>query len=311
MNKLREVKGAMGLKKMMKEVAGNIRPGKQEDEYIGGAKIPLKSIRASGIETWYNLGTKHKKDVQGKLRVRMNFIAKKPFAIASQEHRDLLKVLLHHEIELAKANKKVWNENLSELSEALVIQHQAQSELTRIDVAFAQWFVFVHFHQQHPISFEIFEHILGLLYPQILSKQLPHPEELNDFLESSKLLLHSCFNLVLKLHGESTDANLPKSFASALKVMSKLFTFGNSQVNFLTSKLYNWLSVDELKLGLRNVLDLAVTIGTNEYFEKNVKYEEWYKEDVMVQLKMFSGVVKLVKLDLQTAYGTYDKYFKE
>lgn len=311
MNKLLEVKGAKGFRKMVKEVAGNMKSGKQEDEYIGGAKIAMKSIPAFGTELWYDLGRKRKTKSQGKVRLKLNFSAKKSFQIASQEHRELLKILLHHELETAQAEKRRWSANLSELSETIIIQHHAQSELTRIDVAFAQWSVFAQFHQHFQLSFNIFEGILQALAKPIQTKNLAHFEELKGFWESTKIILPSCFDLVRKLHNKAGDTSLPKNLASALRLMSKLFTLGMPKMKFLEPNLYDWLNSEELKLGLRKVLDLAVTIGTDEYFESIVNYDDLKSEEVVVHLQVFSKVLQLVKLDLQTAYGTFDKTFVE
>lgn len=311
MNKLLEFKGAKGFRKMVKEVAGNIASGKQEDEYIGGAKISLKTIPAVGTENWYNLGKKRKSKPQGMIRLKINFSAKKSFQVASQEHRELLKILLHHELESAKIEKRRWSENLSELSETIIVQHHAQSELSAVDVAFAQWFVFVQFHQNYPLSFIIFERILLALAQPIKTKKLRHYEELKSFWESTKLLLPSIFNLVRTLHDKASDTTAPKNLSSALRIMARVITISPSKVNLTPPNLYEWLNSEESKLDLRSVLDLAVTIGTEEYFDSIVNYDDMSREDVVGQLQMLSKVLKLVKSDLQAAYGTYDKTFKE
>lgn len=310
-SKVLEVKGAKGFRKMVKEVAGNMTSGKQEDEYIGGAKISLKTIPAVGTENWFNIGKKRKSKPQGKIRLKINFSAKKSFQVASQEHRELIKILLHHELESARIEKRRWSENLSELSETLVIQHHAQSELSTVDVAFAQWFVFIQFHQHYPLSFVIFERILLALAQPIKTKNLSHYEELKSFWESTKLLLPSIFNFVRTLHDKANDTNLPKNLPSALRIMAKVIAISTPKINLLPSNLYEWLNSEELKLNLRSILDLAVTIGTEEYFDSIVNYDDMSREDVAGQLQMFSKVLKLVKADLQAAYGTHDKAFKE
>lgn len=99
MNKFFEVRGAKGFRKLMKEIAVTASAGKHDNEFVGCAKVPLKTIPAgNGLVMWYNLDKKGKTRTQGTIKVKLNFSSEKNDQVASQEHRNLLKILLYHEL---------------------------------------------------------------------------------------------------------------------------------------------------------------------------------------------------------------------
>ena len=51
MNKLFEVKGVRGLRKLMKEIAQTASTGKHDNELIGRTSIPLKVGRNSAVKS--------------------------------------------------------------------------------------------------------------------------------------------------------------------------------------------------------------------------------------------------------------------
>lgn len=102
LGKFMEVRGVKGIRKLVKEIAITASTGQHENEFIGRAAIPLKTIPASGMTMWYSLDKKNKMKRQGVLRIRLSFSSQKQPRVAAQEHQHLLKILLLHELETSK-----------------------------------------------------------------------------------------------------------------------------------------------------------------------------------------------------------------
>lgn len=314
MNKFFEVKGAKGFRKLMKEIAATASSGKHDNEFVGCAKVPLKTIPAAGLVMWYNLDKKGKTRTQGTIKIRLNFSSEKNDQVASQEHRHLLKILLYHELESSKVAHHWWSGKFSANAEMIITQHQAQSGLTDVDVAFAQWAVFTEVHQNHPLSFELFEKILDVLVRPIQTKKVSHNEELSIFWESTKRLLPSCFGIVRKLRKKvAGDANSLKLLSKALNIIAKVALLEPpDSTDLFPAHLYGWLvKKDAISWDIREAMTQAVTIGTEEYFDNIVDNDELISEDNEVRLQQLIKVIQLVRSDLQRAIEHYDKIFQE
>lgn len=314
MNKFFDVKGAKGFRKLMKEIASTASSGKHDNEFVGCAKVPLKTIPAAGLSMWYNLDKKGKTRTQGTIKVRLNFSSEKNDQVASQEHRHLLKILLYHELESSKVAHHWWSGKFSHMAETIITQHQAQSGLTDVDVAFAQWAVFCEVHQQHPLSFELFEKIIDVLIRPIQTKNVSHDEELSIFWESTKRLLPSCFGIVRKLRKKiAGDANALKHLTKALSIISKVALLEPPEsTDLFPEQYYGWLKRnEEISWDIREAMNQAVTIGTQEYFEGIVDNDELISEDNEVRLQQLIKVIQLVRSDLQRAIEHHDKAFQE
>lgn len=223
MNKFFEVKGAKGFRKLMKEIAQTASSGKHDNEFIGSAKVPLRSIPANGLVMWYNLDKKGKTRSQGTIKVRLNFSSEKNDQVAAQEHRHILKILLYHELESSQVAHYWWSGKFNQMAEAIILQHAAQSGLTDVDTAFAQWSVFSEVHQQHPLSFGLFENIIDVLIEPVQRKNVNCQEDLSLFWEATKRLLPSCFGIVRKLRKKlAGDSNALKHLTRALNIISKI-----------------------------------------------------------------------------------------
>jgi hypothetical protein len=315
MNKFFEVKGAKGFRKLMKEIAVTASSGKHDNEFVGSAKVPLKTVPASGLTMWYNLDKKGKTRTQGTIKVRLNFSSEKNDQVAAQEHRHLLKILLYYELEMSKVAQYWWAGKFNQMAELMITQHQAQSGLTDIDVAFAQWTVFTEVHQTHPLSFELFENILDILIRPIQNKSVSHEEELKLFWDATKRLLPSCFGIVRKLRKKlAGDANAMGHLTKALSIISKIAMLEPpSDFDLFPEQYYGWLKrIDSSSSwDIREAINQAVTIGTEEYYESIVDHNELNSDDNDVKLQQLIKIIQLVRSDLQRAIEHHDKIFQE
>lgn len=313
MNKFFDVKGAKGFRKLMKEIAVTASSGKHDNEFVGCAKVPLKTIPAAGLVMWYNLDKKGKTRTQGTIKVRLNFSSEKNDQVASQEHRHLLKILLYHELESSKVAHHWWSGKFSSLAETIITQHQAQSGLTDIDVAFAQWSVFTEVHQNHPLAFELFDRILDVLVRPIQTNTVSHSEELAIFWESTKRLLPSCFGIVRKLRKKlAGDSNSLKHLTKALSIISKIALLEPPEnTDLFPEQFYGWLKKEPTSWDIREAMNQAVTIGSEEYIESIIDHNELNSDDNEVRLHQLIKVIQLVRSDLQRAIEHHDKAFQE
>ncbi|CRK88354.1 CLUMA_CG002131, isoform A [Clunio marinus] len=314
MNKFFEIKGAKGFRKLMKEIATTASSGKHDNEFVGCSKVPLKTIPAAGLVMWYNLDKKGKTKTQGTIKVRLNFSSAKNDQVASQEHRHLLKILLYHELESSKVAHHWWSGKFSSLAETIITQHQAQSGLTDIDVAFAQWSVYCEVHQHHPLSFELFERIIDKLIKPIQTRNVTHEEEITIFFESTKRLLPSCFGIIRKLRKKlAGDANTLKHLTRVINIISKIATLEPTpSIDLFPEQYFGWLKkTGDLAVDIRDVMNQAVTIAAEEYFDGIVDQNELNSDDNESRLQQLIKVIQLVRSDLQRAIEHHDKVFQE
>lgn len=314
MNKFLDVKGAKGFRKLMKELASTATSGKHDNEFVGGAKVPLKTIPAAGLTMWYNLDKKGKLKSQGTIKVRLNFSSEKNDQVASQEHRNLLKILLYHELENSKVAHYWWNGKFNDNAETVITQHQAQSGLTEVDIAFAQWSSYSEVHEQHPLSFELFDKIIDILIRPIQQGTVSHEEEINIFWEATKRLLPSCFGVVRKLRKKlAGDLNATNHLTKALHIISKIAKLEPPEgFDLFPDQSYAWLKKSETNSwDIRGAIEQAVKIAVNEYFDGIVDQNELNSEDNEQRLKHCIEVIQLVRSDLQRAIEHQDQIFQE
>lgn len=137
----------------------------------------------------------------GRIKMKLNLSSEKTYrdAYASKDHRHLLKVILYHELEKSQVADYSWCGKFSENAEIIIAHHQAQSVLSHIEAAFAQWAVFTEVNQHYSLSLEMFDKILDVLVHPIQNMNVPHAEEINVFWESTRRLLPSCFGIIENL----------------------------------------------------------------------------------------------------------------
>lgn len=222
MNKIFDVKGVKGLRRLMKEMAVTATSGKHDNELVGRANIPLKTVPASGMVMWYSLDKKNKVKSQGLIKVRLNFSSEKNCHVASQEHRHLLRILLLHELETSKVAPFWWSGKFSAQGEAVLTQHSAQSGLHQTENALAQWSVFAGVHTNHPLAFGLFESILDKIV-RPLQLDSVSPDEIKIFWEGVKKLLPSCFAVIRKIRKKTAgDKGSVKTLTEVLNILSKI-----------------------------------------------------------------------------------------
>ena len=300
----------------MKEIAQTASSGKHDNEFIGSAKVPLRSIPASGLVMWYNLDKKGKTRSQGTIKVRLNFSSEKNDQVAAQEHRHVLKILLYHELETSQVAQYWWSGKFNQVAETIITQHAAQSGLTDIDTAFAQWSVFSEVHQQHPLSFELFENIIDILVEPVQRKNVNCQEDLSLFWEATKRFLPSCFGIVRKLRKKlAGESSAMKHLAKALNIISKIAMLEPPEdFDLFPEQFYGWLkrSNDSTTAwDIRETLNQAVTIGTEEYFENIIDHNELNSDDTDLRLQQLIKIIQLVRSDLQRAIEHHEKVFQE
>jgi len=147
---------------------------------------------------WYTLEKKSKSRCRGIVKLRLAFSAEHNAQVAAQEHRHLLRVLLLHELESEKIEKYCWHGRWSAAAETLIVQHSAQRGLLARNLALAQWVEYARIHQEHPLSFTVFNKLaIELLRP--MDSSLFSSDETRLFWDATKKILYSCLNGIRKI----------------------------------------------------------------------------------------------------------------
>ncbi|XP_048485356.1 protein unc-13 homolog 4B isoform X3 [Plutella xylostella] len=312
MTKIFEVKGVKGLRKLMKEIAITASTGKHDNELIGKANIPLKSIPAGGMTMWYSLDKKNKLRRQGVVKVRLNYSSEKNSRVAAQEHRHLLRVLLLHELDISRVAPYWWCGNFSAAAEAILTQHVAQSGLNPTDNALAQWSVYCTVTGDHPLSFALFNNLLEKLTKPIQAGIIDE-EDAKLFWDGAKKLLPTCFNHIRKLRKKTAgDKTVMKALREVLKILYRLSMMDVPEsIEMFPPNLYGWLRNDSGKITLYEVLNQAATQGASDWFVHILDNNECKDKTEESRLQHLIRVIQLVRSDLQRAIEYYDRVFVE
>ncbi|KAF4530032.1 hypothetical protein B566_EDAN018263, partial [Ephemera danica] len=98
---------------------------------------------------------------QGEVRLKLALSAAKNSQVACQEHRQLVRILLRHEVVPTEVAPHVWSGEFSEMSRRVLNQHVAQSNLDAAHEELANWAEFCSAHQtHHPLSYQLFGRVL-------------------------------------------------------------------------------------------------------------------------------------------------------
>ncbi|XP_061378434.1 protein unc-13 homolog 4B isoform X2 [Danaus plexippus] len=311
MTKIFEVKGVKGLRKLMKEIAITASTGKHDNELIGTANIPLKSIPAGGMVMWLNLSKKSKLRRQGVVKVRFNFSSEKNSQVAAQEHRHLLRILLLHELESSKVAPYWWCGNFSAAAEGVLTQHAAQSGLTPLEDRLSQWVVFCSITPDHPLSFALFTSLLDKL-AKPLQSGLVNEEDRRLFWDGAKKLLPTCYSHVRKLRKKTAgDKTVMKTLREVLRILHKLSVMDAPEsIDLFPASLYGWLRNDA-KLTIHEVLNQAAIQGASDWFVHILDNNECKDKTEESRLQHLIRVIQLVRSDLQRAVEYFDRVFVE
>lgn len=181
-----------------------------------------QTITPTGVVTWQSLDKKGKK--QGTIRLRLSFSAEKNCKVAIQEHKNLLRILLLHELESSKVAPYWWSGKFCDQGDAVVSQHSAQSGINPNSRVLAQWSAYTTIHSNHQLSFKLFENILERLL-KTLNMPEAHIEDKIMFWEGVKKLLPSCFSIIRNIRKKtSSDKNDVKMVRDVLAILSIIDT---------------------------------------------------------------------------------------
>ncbi|XP_059619903.1 protein unc-13 homolog 4B isoform X1 [Phlebotomus argentipes] len=314
MNKIFDVKGVRGLRKLMKEIAVTASSGKHDNELIGKANIPLKSIPASGLVLWYNLDKKNRLKSRGLIKVRLSFSSEKNNKVAAQEHRHLLRILLLHELETSKVAPYWWSGKFTDKGESILTQHTAQSGLTQTDVSLVEWSVYAGIHTEHPLAFSLFDKLLDKVIRPIQTESVSS-DEIKLFWDATKKLLPSCFAIIRKLRKKTAgDKNCVKTLIDVLNILAKIAMLEPPEgTDLFPVQQYGWMKDNSEKPNwdIRGALRDAVIAGAYDWFNTINDDTECQKGTDEAKLQHIIKLIQLIRSDLQRAIEYYDKIFQE
>ncbi|XP_012537969.2 protein unc-13 homolog 4B isoform X3 [Monomorium pharaonis] len=311
MSKVKDIKGFRGLIKLAKEVAVTATTGSHNNEFIGRCRISLKDIPTTGHTMWYALEKKNKTKRRGVVKLRLAFSAEHNAQVAAQEHRHLLRVLLLHEIETEKIEKYCWCGRWSGPAEAIILQHSAQRGLLARNLALAQWAEYAKIHEEHPLSFTIFNKlIIDLLRP--MESGLFSPDETKLFWKATKIIVFSCLNSIRKIRKLILgDRNTIVQLSSILGILSSISSLKVPEnFDLFPVNIYFWFpkSADSTADILQG-LEYTITQGCAEWFEHILNNNSPDTDSDEDALKYHIKIIQLIRADLQKAIDYYDKLF--
>ncbi|KAG7190822.1 hypothetical protein KM043_006889 [Ampulex compressa] len=311
MSKVKDVKGVRGLVKLAKEIAVTATTGSHDNEFIGRCRIPLKDIPTTGHTMWYSLEKKNKSKRRGVVKLRLAFSAEHNAQVAAQEHRHMLRILLLHELETEKVEKYCWCGRWSAAAEVLILQHSAQRGLLARNVTLAQWVEYARIHQEHPLSFTIFNKLaLDLLRP--MDSGLFSTDETRLFWDATKKIIFSCLNSIRKIRRLTQgDKNVMAQLTAILGILSSISSLKVPEdVDLFPSKMYPWFpEPDGSRIDVPQGLHYTVEQGGIEWFEHIMNNNSPETESDEDALRHHIKIIQLIRADLQRSIDHYDKFF--
>lgn len=271
---------------------------------------------------WFSLDKKGKNSKpQGLIKVNLTFSSEKNYRVAAQEHRQLLQILLDHELETAKWQPFSWAGQFSAAGQEVLTQHAAQSGLVGTGSAFARWSVFTALHANTtPLSFNMFESLLDKLIRPLQTDPEICDTDLTGFWMGVRRLLPSCFAIIRKIRkktaasaANSVDNCTLKQLSDVLSLLSKVALLEPPPgTDLFPRSVYGWLEreSDEPNWDLHGTLLQAIVSGARDWFETiNRQPNESLHTDEQ-KLQQIIDLVKLIRLDLNRAVDHYDPLFQ-
>ncbi|XP_075147164.1 C2 and C2B_Munc13-like domain-containing protein staccato isoform X2 [Haematobia irritans] len=314
-NKIMDVKGIKGLRKLMKEIAVTASTGKHDNELIGRTAITLKSIPASGTTVWYNLEKGSKTKSRGSILVNLALSAEKNKHVAIQEHRHLLKLLLMHELESSQVANYWWSGKFSTNAETIRLQHAVQSGLTTFECAMSQWSIYATIHEEHALSFSLFNSILDTIVPHL--KSLPNEsEDMKTFWDGVKRILPSSFAVLRKLRAKNvSDKQILKTLCEVLDILAKIKTLEIPKyIELFSPNIYGWITRKPIvECTIDEVTIDAIHAGTKEWLEHVMEANRQSSDHTSDEgnLQYLIKLIQMVRSDLQRAMEYFDKHFHQ
>ncbi|XP_037945402.1 protein unc-13 homolog 4B isoform X2 [Teleopsis dalmanni] len=311
-NKIFEVKGVRGLRKLVKEIALTASTGRHDNELIGRTTITLKSVPISGSTVWFNLEKGSKAKNRGSILISLSLSAEKNKYVAIQEHRHLLKLLFIHELESLKTTKFCWDGKFNPNSELIRTQHSVQSGLSNFECSLSQWVVYTSFYKEHPISFKVLNELLEVITPFLICLQR-NSEEVKQFRGGLKQILPSCFSVLRKLRTRN-DQQAITTLVEVLNLISQIKEFVLPiDTSLFPQNEYTWIpeNTDIEEYDINDIATFAINSGTNDWLEYIVegskpKSDDECDESILLYL---IKLIQMIRSDLQKAMEYFDKHF--
>lgn len=234
--------------------------------------------------------------------------------MAIQEHRHLLKLLLMYELESSQVANYWWSGKFNINAEALRSQHAVQSGLTAFDIALSQWFVYATIHEEHPLSFALFNNTLDDIVSP-LKCHLTESEYIKTFWNGAKRILPTCFMFIRKLRVKTvSDKQLVKTLCEVLDIFTKIESIPVGQsVDLFPSNIYGWLPTDKEAdtFTVKTVAMEAICSGSQEWLEHLIEDSKPTPEEASSDkhLQYLIQLVQMVRSDLQRAIEFFDRHF--
>lgn len=263
---------------------------------------------------WYNLEKGNKTKSRGSVLVNLALSAEKNKHVAIQEHRHLLKLLLMHELESSQVANYWWAGKFSANAETIRLQHAVQSGLSGFECALSQWSVYATIHEDHPLSFSLFNSILDVVIP-VLKCHLNESEDMKSFWDGVKRVLPSCFSILRKLRAKNvSDKQIVKTLCEVLDILSKINALDQQpkSIELFSPNIYGWLSRAEgSECSIDDVIVDAIHSGTSEWLEHIIEGNRQNSDEQSDDdnLQYLIKLIQMVRSDLQRAMEYFDKHF--
>ena len=309
--KILKIKGLKGARILIKEMAITVTNGQHENELIGIARIPLKTIPSSGMLMWYSLDKKNKTARQGVIKLHLAFGSEKNNQVAAQEHRYLINLLLIHELDKLQIPAYEWDGKFGSQAEAIITQHKIQSGLSVPENDFVEWAAFTSVQKEHPLSFGVYLKLLNRISKHI---NLPstNEEDIKVFWSFTRKLLPSCIGLLRKVRKRPHDKKTAEQIADVLNIMLQLVSIQPlTEFDLFPNSIYPWLppSSSGEFYSIQNMLNQAVLKGGKDWLQFILERTEKRDNSPDESLVYFNKIVQMVRSDLQRAVE-YDKMFQ-
>ena len=131
LRKINEVKDSKGLRQFIMDTVTTSGTGNgNNNKLIGSVEIPLNSVPASGLNSWWDLEKPDKspsKKFRGKIHLLLHLstISQRRSTMAAQ-HRRLLRILLAHELLRNECKPFEWRDQFAHEALHILAQHAVQ-----------------------------------------------------------------------------------------------------------------------------------------------------------------------------------------
>ncbi|XP_065338040.1 protein unc-13 homolog 4B isoform X3 [Cloeon dipterum] len=316
LGKFSDVKGVKGFKKLFKEVAITASTGKHDNELVGTVEIPLKEVVSGGVKLWRSLTKKGKSKSQGQVHLRLALGALKNVQVATQEHRQLVRVLLKHDLEVTQPLPYKWSGRFLELADSVLNQHRIQTGLDENHVQLARWAEFCAVHIDHALNFQLLGRTLEKLIRPVKDGVLSD-EEARVFWEAARKLMPTCLTCIRKIRKlMPTDKDTLTQLEALLSILVQLTTLTPPKdFELFPANMFAWLSASNgPHCDIHQSIQDAVRQGAKDWYEHIMEInndDDKKSDDQDIQLSYYIKILSLLQSDLLRAIEYHDKIYSE